>query len=127
MQKPLELQRIKQRTEYDLVLIRNIEYCSGMENYSRHLEERAPGSTPATLMHYLPQDALIFIDESHITVPQLNGMYRGDRSRKETLVKHGFRLPSVLDNRPLKFEEFEKIVNTKNRQITFVPATPGNY
>ena len=127
LQKPLELQRIKQRTEYDLELIRNIGYCSGIENYSRHLEGRQPGSTPATLMHYLPQDALIFIDESHITVPQLNGMYRGDRSRKETLVKHGFRLPSALDNRPLMFDEFEKIVNMKDRQITFVSATPGNY
>ncbi len=119
----LEAQRLEQRTNYDLEMMELIGYCSGIENYSRHLTGRKTGEPPPTLLDYMPEDALIFIDESHVTVPQLRGMYRGDRSRKETLVKHGFRLPSALDNRPLKFEEFEEHVD----QALFVSATPGAY
>ncbi|MHB9038191.1 MAG: excinuclease ABC subunit UvrB [Armatimonadota bacterium] len=119
----LEAQRIEQRTRFDMEMMRELGYCSGIENYSRILDGRAPGSTPHTLVEYFPEDSLIFIDESHQTLPQLNAMYAGDRSRKGTLVEYGFRLPSALDNRPLKFAEFEKIVN----QAIFVSATPGTY
>ena len=119
--KRLEAQRLSQRTLFDIEMIREIGYCHGIENYSRHFSGRLPGEPPPTLLDYLPQDALLFIDESHQTVPQLRGMYKGDRSRKETLVEYGFRLPSALDNRPLKFEEFEHRVN----QAIYVSATPG--
>jgi len=121
--KLLEHQRIHERTMYDLEMIKELGYCRGIENYSRHLTGRAPGQPPPTLLDYLPQDHLIFIDESHVTVPQVRGMYNGDRSRKTTLVEHGFRLPSALDNRPLNFEEFEQ----RLRQIVYVSATPGLY
>jgi excinuclease ABC subunit B len=121
--KRIEAQRLYQRTMFDLEMIRNIGYCHGIENYSRHFSGRLPGQAPPTLLDYLPHDALLFIDESHQTVPQLQGMYHGDRSRKETLVKYGFRLPSALDNRPLTFEEFENRVH----QVIYVSATPGPY
>src|SRR5579862_3523129 len=121
--KRIEAQRLWQRTNFDLEMIRNIGYCHGIENYSRHFSGRLPGQAPPTLLDYLPQDALLFIDESHQTVPQLGGMYHGDRSRKENLVKYGFRLPSALDNRPLTFEEFENRVH----QAVYVSATPGPY
>ncbi|MBO9320381.1 MAG: excinuclease ABC subunit UvrB [Chloroflexus sp.] len=121
--KLLEAQRLKQRTLYDLEMLSEIGYCSGIENYSRHLDGRAPGQTPWTLLDYFPDDFLIFIDESHITIPQLRGMYNGDRQRKQTLVDYGFRLPSALDNRPLRFEEFEQHVY----QVIYVSATPGPY
>ena len=119
----MEAQRLWQRTMFDLEMMKEIGYCHGIENYSRHFSGRLPGEAPPTLLDYLPHDALLFIDESHQTVPQLHGMYHGDRSRKETLVGHGFRLPSALDNRPLTFEEFEHRVN----QIVYVSATPGPY
>ena len=119
----IEAQRVYQRTMFDLEMIRQIGYCHGIENYSRHFSGRLPGQAPPTLLDYLPQDALLFIDESHQTIPQLQGMYHGDRSRKETLVKYGFRLPSALDNRPLTFEEFENRVH----QVVYVSATPGPY
>jgi len=121
--KLLEAQRIEERTRFDLEMMMELGYCHGIENYSRHLTGRAPGEPPPTLLDYFPKDFLVVIDESHITVPQLNGMYRGDRSRKETLVAYGFRLPSALDNRPLKFEEFEEKVN----RTIYVSATPGPY
>jgi len=121
--KAVEAQRLWQRTRYDLEMIRQIGYCHGIENYSRHFSGRLPGEAPPTLLDYLPHDALLFIDESHQTVPQLRGMYHGDRSRKETLVAYGFRLPSALDNRPLTFEEFEHRVS----QVIYVSATPGPY
>ncbi len=121
--KLLEAQRIEQRTRFDLEMLREVGYCSGIENYSRHLSGLQPGEPPYCLMHYFPDDFLLFIDESHVTIPQLRGMYRGDRSRKETLVKYGFRLPSALDNRPLRFDEVEARVN----QVVFVSATPGPY
>jgi len=121
--KRIEAQRLWQRTNFDLEMIRNIGYCHGIENYSRHFSGRLPGQAPPTLLDYLPHDALLFIDESHQTIPQLQGMYHGDRSRKETLVKFGFRLPSALDNRPLTFEEFENRVH----QVIYVSATPGPY
>ncbi len=121
--KLVEAQRLWQRTMFDLEMIRQIGYCHGIENYSRHFSGRLPGEAPPTLLDYLPQDALVFLDESHQTVPQLHGMYHGDRSRKETLVEYGFRLPSALDNRPLTFEEFENRVN----QVIYVSATPGPY
>ncbi len=121
--KLLEAQRIRQRTEYDIEMIREIGYCKGIENYSRYLARKRPGETPSTLLEYFPKDYLIFIDESHITVPQIRGMYNGDRSRKETLVENGFRLPSAMDNRPLRFDEFNQIAN----QIVYVSATPGEY
>ncbi|MGH9558418.1 MAG: excinuclease ABC subunit UvrB, partial [Bryobacteraceae bacterium] len=121
--KRIEAQRLWQRTNFDLEMIRNIGYCHGIENYSRHFSGRLPGQAPPTLLDYLPHDALLFLDESHQTVPQLGGMYHGDRSRKETLVKFGFRLPSALDNRPLTFEEFENRVH----QAVYVSATPGPY
>ena len=121
--KLLEAQRIEQRTRFDLEMLREVGYCSGIENYSRHLSGLQPGDPPYCLMHYFADDFLLFIDESHVTIPQLRGMYRGDRSRKETLVKYGFRLPSALDNRPLRFDEVEARVN----QVIFVSATPGPY
>ncbi|MCD6561812.1 MAG: excinuclease ABC subunit UvrB [Deltaproteobacteria bacterium] len=121
--KLLEAQRVEERTRFDLEMMIEIGYCHGIENYSRHLTGRAPGEHPPTLLDYFPKDFLVIIDESHITIPQLIGMYRGDRSRKSTLVEYGFRLPSALDNRPLTFEEFE----SKVRQVIFVSATPGNY
>jgi excinuclease ABC subunit B len=121
--KRIEAQRLYQRTMFDLEMIKQIGYCHGIENYSRHFSGRLPGQAPPTLLDYLPHDALIFIDESHQTIPQLQGMYHGDRSRKETLVNYGFRLPSALDNRPLTFEEFENRVH----QVMYVSATPGPY
>jgi len=119
----LEAQRLEQRTMFDIEMIVEVGYCSGIENYSRYLSGRREGEPPPCLFDYLPGNALLFIDESHVTVPQLGGMYRGDRSRKETLVEHGFRLPSALDNRPLRFDEFERI----SPQTIFVSATPGAY
>jgi len=121
--KIVEGQRLWQRTMFDLEMIRQIGYCHGIENYSRHFSGRLPGEAPPTLLDYLPHDAILFIDESHQTIPQLNGMYHGDRSRKEVLVTNGFRLPSALDNRPLTFEEFENRVH----QVVYVSATPGPY
>lgn len=121
--KLLEAQRLEQRTRYDMEMMREMGYCPGIENYSLHLTGREPGSTPYTLLDYFPKDFLILIDESHVTLPQLRGMYNGDRARKEVLIEHGFRLPSAADNRPLKFEEFERHIN----QIIFVSATPGEY
>jgi excinuclease ABC subunit B len=121
--KLLEAQRLEQRTLFDLEMIQEIGFCSGIENYSRYLSGRAPGEPPPCLLDYLPPDALVVIDESHVTVPQIGGMYRGDRNRKETLVEYGFRLPSALDNRPLRFDEFERIVP----QVIFVSATPADY
>ncbi len=119
----LEAQRLEQRTMFDLEMLEQMGHCQGIENYSRHLTGRQPGDPPPTLMDYLPQNHLLIIDESHVTIPQIRGMSRGDRSRKETLVNYGFRLPSALDNRPLKFDEFEQIAN----QIIYVSATPGDY
>ncbi len=121
--KLLEAQRIKQRTLYDLEMLREVGFCSGIENYSRPLAQRPPGSTPWTLLDYFPADWLLFIDESHMTVPQIRGMYNGDRQRKEVLVSYGFRLPSALDNRPLRFDEFAEHIN----QAVYVSATPGPY
>jgi len=121
--KLVEAQRVHQRTMFDLEMIKSVGYCRGIENYSRHLTGRQPGEPPPTLLDYLPDDALIFIDESHVTVPQLHGMYEGDRSRKLNLVKYGFRLPSALDNRPLSFDEYE----ARAPQSVFVSATPGPY
>ena len=121
--KLVEAQRLEQRTRFDLEMLSELGFCKGIENYTRHLSGAAPGEPPPTLVDYLPDDSLIFIDESHVTVGQLGGMYRGDRARKETLVEYGFRLPSALDNRPLKFEEFER----KLRQCVFVSATPADY
>jgi len=119
----LEAQRLEQRTNFDLEMLQELGYCQGIENYSRHLTGRKPGEPPPTLLEYYPKDYLLFIDESHVTIPQLIGMYRGDRSRKETLVEYGFRLPSALDNRPLMFEEFQKRVH----QVIYVSATPSDY
>lgn len=121
--RPLEAERIKQRTMYDLEMLKEIGSCSGVENYSRHLSLRAEGETPSVLLDFFDKDYLMIIDESHVTIPQVRGMYNGDRSRKQTLVDYGFRLPSALDNRPLNFEEFEKKVN----QVVYVSATPGDY
>ncbi|CCO07581.1 excinuclease ABC subunit UvrB [Desulforamulus hydrothermalis] len=121
--KLLEAQRLEQRTRYDLEMMAEMGFCSGIENYSRHLTGRAPGEPPFTLLDFFPPDWLLIIDESHVAVPQIGGMYEGDRSRKTTLVEHGFRLPSALDNRPLKFHEFEQKVN----QVIYVSATPGSY
>ncbi|NLK43824.1 MAG: excinuclease ABC subunit UvrB [Tissierellia bacterium] len=121
--KLLEAQRLEQRTRYDLEMLEEMGFCQGIENYSRHLSNRPPGSRPFTLIDYFPDDFLIIIDESHVTIPQIRGMYEGDKSRKTNLVEYGFRLPSALDNRPLKFEEFESLVN----QILYVSATPGPY
>src|SRR5690242_4072167 len=119
----VESQRVHQRTRFDLEMIKEVGYCHGIENYSRHFTGRLPGEPPPTLLDYVPRDFLMFIDESHQTVPQLHGMWHGDRSRKETLIEYGFRLPSALDNRPLQFEEFENRVN----QVVYVSATPGPY
>ncbi|MBT4331238.1 MAG: excinuclease ABC subunit UvrB, partial [Gammaproteobacteria bacterium] len=121
--KLVEAQRLEQRVKYDIEMMLELGYCSGIENYSRYLSGRDPGESPPTLMDYLPDNALLVIDESHATVPQIGGMYRGDRSRKETLVEHGFRLPSALDNRPLQFDEFERL----SPQMIHVSATPGSY
>ncbi|CEE02724.1 UvrABC system protein B [Caldibacillus thermoamylovorans] len=121
--KLLEAQRLEQRTNYDLEMMREMGFCSGIENYSRHLTLREAGATPYTLLDYFPEDFLIVVDESHVTIPQIRGMYNGDQARKNVLVEHGFRLPSALDNRPLMFEEFEKHIN----QIIYVSATPGPY
>ncbi|NFO55323.1 excinuclease ABC subunit UvrB [Clostridium botulinum] len=122
-EKLLEAQRLRQRTNFDIEMIREMGYCSGIENYSRILDGRAPGTPPKTLIDYFPEDFLLFIDESHVTLPQVRAMYAGDRSRKNTLVDYGFRLPCAYDNRPLKFEEFEKKIN----QVMFVSATPAQY
>ena len=121
--KLLEAQRIKQRTDYDIEMMQELGYCSGIENYSRVISNRAPGSPPLTLLDYFPKDFLLFVDESHVTLPQVRAMYRGDRARKETLVDYGFRLPSAFDNRPLKFEEFTERIH----QRVYVSATPGEY
>ncbi len=121
--KLLEAQRLKQRTMYDIEMLREMGFCQGIENYSRHISARPPGSKPYTLIDYFPKDFLLFIDESHVTIPQIRGMYAGDKSRKTTLVDYGFRLPSALDNRPLQFDEFEKHIN----QAIYVSATPGPY
>lgn len=121
--KLLEAQRLKQRTNYDLEMLKEAGYCHGVENYSRHLEFRSPGEAPFTLIDYLPKDFLVFLDESHMTIPQLHAMYNTDKARKKVLIEHGFRLPSALDNRPLSFEEFEKKIG----QAVFVSATPGPY
>ncbi len=121
--KLVEAQRLEQRVNYDMEMMRELGYCSGIENYSRYLSGRQTGEAPPTLFDYLPDDCLLFIDESHVSVPQIGGMYRGDRSRKETLVEYGFRLPSALDNRPLRFDEFERM----SPQTIFVSATPGDY
>ncbi len=123
LEKLIEAQRIEQRTNFDIEMIKEVGYCSGIENYSRHLDGREPGSRPSCLFDYFPKDYLLVVDESHVTVPQIRGMYNGDRVRKKTLVEHGFRLPSALDNRPMTFEEWEGMVN----QVIFVGATPGNY
>jgi excinuclease ABC subunit B len=121
--KELEAHRVHQRTMFDLEMMKELGYCRGIENYSRHLTGRLPGEPPPTLLDYMPRDWILFVDESHATVPQVRGMYFGDRSRKENLVKYGFRLPSALDNRPLDFKEFEGRVN----QVIYVSATPGTY
>lgn len=121
--KLLEAQRLDERTRLDLEMLLELGYCSGIENYSRHLDGRKPGEPPATLISYYPEDWILFIDESHMTIPQLQGMYRGDRARKETLVRYGFRLPSAMDNRPLSFEEFE----AKIHEVVYVSATPGPF
>lgn len=121
--KLIEVQRLEQRTRYDLEMLREMGFCNGIENYSRHLTFREPGETPYTLIHYFPEDFLLFVDESHVSLPQVRGMYEGDRSRKTTLVNYGFRLPSALDNRPLTFAEFERTI----KQSVYVSATPGPY
>src|SRR5690606_24762409 len=121
--KMLEAQRLEQRTRYDLEMMKEMGFCSGIENYSRHLTLRPPGSTPYTLLDYFPDDFQIVIDESRVTLPQIRGMVNGDRAKKQVLVEHGFRLPSALDNRPLTFEEFEQHIH----QILFISATPGPY
>ena len=121
--KLLEAQRLEQRTRFDLEMMREIGFCAGIENYSMHLSGRSPGERPFCLFDFFPNDFLLVIDESHVSLPQLRAMYNGDRSRKTTLVEHGFRLPSALDNRPLTFEEFESMVN----QVIYVSATPADY
>lgn len=121
--KLLEEQRLSQRTQFDLEMMNELGYCSGIENYSRYLSGRGPGGSASTLFDYLPADGLLIVDESHVTIPQIGGMYKGDRSRKETLVEYGFRLPSALDNRPMRFEEFEALAP----QTIYVSATPGKY
>jgi excinuclease ABC subunit B len=122
-EKYLEAQRLEQRTRFDIEMMKEIGYCSGIENYSRHMDGRPAGSRPYNLFDYFPKDFLLIIDESHVTIPQIRGMYNGDRARKETLVEYGFRLPSALDNRPMKFEEFESMLN----QVIFVSATPAEF
>ncbi|MFP4560813.1 MAG: excinuclease ABC subunit UvrB, partial [Thiohalorhabdus sp.] len=119
----VEAQRLEQRTKFDIEMMQELGYCSGIENYSRYLSGRSPGEPPPTLLDYLPNNGIMIIDESHVTIPQIGGMYNGDRSRKKTLVEYGFRLPSALDNRPLRFEEFERLMP----QTVFVSATPGPY
>src|SRR5258706_15677564 len=119
----LEAHRIRQRTEYDLEMMRELGFCNGIENYSRILDGRPAGSAPHTLLDYFPSDYVVFVDESHQTIPQVGGMYEGDRSRKQTLVDHGFRLPSALDNRPLRFDEFESLTG----QTVYVSATPAEF
>ena len=121
--KLLEAQRIRQRTDYDIEMMQELGYCSGIENYSRVISNRAPGTPPMTLLDYFPKDFLLFVDESHVTLPQVRAMYRGDRARKDSLVEYGFRLPSAYDNRPLKFDEF----NARIHQRIYVSATPGQY
>src|SRR3989338_6285569 len=121
--KDLEAKRLESRTRYDLDMLKEVGYCSGIENYSRHLSGRAPGSKPYTLLDYFPKGFLTLIDECHQTIPQLRGMYQGDLSRKKVLVEHGFRLPSALDNRPLNFAEFERMI----REVIYVSATPAEY
>ncbi len=121
--KLIEAQRIEQRTRYDIEMLKEVGYCSGIENYSRHLDRRGPGTHPWTMIDFLPSEYLLVLDESHMTVPQIRGMYNGDRSRKETLVEYGFRLPSAVDNRPLKFAEFEQVMGT----TIYTSATPGPY
>ena len=121
--KLLEAQRLEMRVNYDLEMLETMGFCSGIENYSRHLDGREPGEPPYTLIDYFPDDFLCIIDESHVTVPQIRGMHEGDRSRKITLTEHGFRLPSCLDNRPLRFDEFEERIP----QFVYVSATPGDY
>ena len=121
--KLLEYERLDQRTRHDVEMLREVGMCPGIENYSRHIDGRKEGQRPYTLIDYFPKDYLMIVDESHVMLPQVRGMYNGDRSRKETLVEYGFRLPSALDNRPLRFEEFEKIIN----QVIYVSATPGDY
>ena len=123
IEKPLEAKRLEERTELDLEMIRELGYCSGIENYSRYMDGRLPGSRPFCLLDYFPKDYLMVIDESHVTIPQVHAMYGGDRSRKEVLVEHGFRLPAAMDNRPLKFNEFEDMQN----QVIYVSATPADY
>jgi len=122
-EKYVEAQRLEQRTKFDIEMMREIGYCSGIENYSRHMDGRPPGSRPSCLFDYFPKDYLLIVDESHVTIPQIRGMYNGDRSRKEVLVEYGFRLPSAMDNRPLKFEEYDKLTN----QVIYVSATPADY
>jgi excinuclease ABC subunit B len=122
-EKLLEAQRIEQRTHYDLEMLREVGTCAGIENYSRQLDQRLPGTHPWTLVDFLPSDYLLVIDESHMSIPQIRGMYKGDRSRKETLVEYGFRLPSAMDNRPLKFDEFEQVMGS----TIYTSATPGPY
>lgn len=121
--KLIEAQRLEQRTNFDIEMIQEVGYCTGIENYSRHMDHRPPGSRPSCLFDYLPEDFLLIVDESHVSVPQINGMYNGDRQRKQTLIDYGFRLPSALDNRPMKFSEWEKAL----KQVIFVSATPGDY
>ena len=121
--KLLEAQRLQQRTDYDLEMLQTMGFCTGIENYSRHLDGRKPGEPPYTLIDYFPRDMVCIIDESHVTLPQIRGMHEGDRSRKVTLIEHGFRLPSALDNRPLRFDEFEARIP----QFVYVSATPGDY
>ncbi len=123
MNKLIEAQRLESRTYYDIEMLEEMGFCNGIENYSRHMTGRKPGEPPPTLLEYFPEDFVLFIDESHVTVPQVGGMYRGDRARKMTLVEHGFRLPSALDNRPLNFSEFESLIN----KVVYVSATPGKY
>ena len=122
----LEKQRLEQRTMYDLEMLEQMGFCNGIENYSRHLSGRKPGEPPPTLIDYFPKDFLLIIDESHQTIPQVGAMYRGDRARKETLVEYGFRLPSALDNRPLKFEEFEEHVHTVHLRLARRPASTSS-
>ena len=122
-EKLIEAQRIRQRTMYDTEMMRELGYCSGIENYSRIISGREPGSAPMTLLDFFPKDFVLFIDESHVTVPQVRAMYAGDRARKENLVEFGFRLPSAYDNRPLNFEEFNQRIN----QVIYVSATPAQY
>ena len=121
--KHLEAKRLEERTNFDLEMIRELGYCSGIENYSRYLDQRLPGTRPFCLLDYFPDDFLMVVDESHVSIPQVGAMYGGDRSRKENLVEYGFRLPAAMDNRPLKFEEFEALQN----QVIYASATPADY